>query len=509
MKKKLLVLLFSMVSVLLFSNSNTEVDSSSKDVTGLKMYLVGDTVPDYPLMLDELNKKMSADLNASLDVNFTTWVDWQTKLRLILASGEEVDLMHMAPWGIYTEQAQAGNLLDLRELAPIHAPETWASYSDEVLKQAEVNGGIYMLPFNYEEPVGQGIVYRKDLAKKYGISEVNSSESLYQFLSAVKENEDMIPYNAGEFDLEVWVGYLDMFEDVNHKAKKYLLQPSEGVMAYVYYDDPETIHYDYEGAQFKKASEFFNRLFEEDLVSRNVLSNTIGSREAFIAGKSAMTFLNPLNANEQYQKLKSANPDWELGLWMGTISGYEFEKKTAINNGMSIPVSSKNPEKALQLLEKLHQDQDYHDFTTYGLRGVHWDLNDAGEIITPLGLKLEDSGFQWDSPCPWGWREEKFYRLNPLKSQSVWSEIRETQIELQKDLVDAKWTNFSFDKSEVSTEISAASTVRSGRYRALSWGVLYSDEEYEKLFEEYKNAGIDTIKAELEKQWLAYLNNNK
>lgn len=509
MKKKLLVLLFSMVSVLVIANSNSEVSSSSDNVTELKMYLVGDTVPDYPMMLDELNSVMTSDLNANLDVNFTTWVDWQTKLRLILASGEKVDLMHMAPWGIYTEQAQAGNLLDLKELAPIHAPKTWASYSEEVLKQAEVNGGIYMLPFNYEEPVGQGIVYRKDLAKKYGIDKIDSAETLYQFLSAVKENEDMVPYNAGEFDIEVWVGYLDMFEDINSSAKKYLLQPSEGVMAYVYYDDPETIHYDYEATQFKTASKYFSRLFEEDLISRNVLSNTIGSREAFIAGKSAMTFLNPLNANEQYQKLKSANPDWELGLWMGTIPGYQFEKKTAINNGMSIPVSSENPEKALQLLEKLHQDQNYHDLTTYGVRGVHWDLNAEGELVTPPGLKLEDSGFQWDSPCPWGWREEKFYRLNPLKSTSVWSEVRETQIELQKDLVDAKWTNFSFDKTNVSTEISAANAVRSGLYRALSWGVLGTDEEYQKLAEEYKNAGIDSIKAELEKQWLTYLKENR
>ncbi len=508
MKKTLLLIIFSLTTIFAFANSNSETVAAD-ETSELTMYLLGDTVADYPMMLEELNGLMANDINASLDVKFTTWVDWQTKLRLVLASGEKVDLMHMAPWGIYSEQAQAGNLLDLSELGPIHAPETWASYSEEVLKQAEVNGGVYMMPFNYVEPVGQGIVYRKDLATKYGVGRVNSAQTLYEYLTAVKENEDMIPYNAGEFDLQVWSSFLTMFPTGNEKAEKTILYESEGVRAYINYANPEEILYDYEESPFLSASEFFGKLYAEGLITRNVLSNTVGSRDAFIAGKSSITLLNPLNANEQYQKLKESHPDWKLGLWMPETGWNALEKPPAINNGLSIPVSSENPIKALQLIEKLHQDQKYHDLTTYGVRGTHWDLDENDQIIMPEGVSLDDSGFPWDQPCPWGWREAKFYRLNPLTSAAMWDEVRDSQTELQEKLVDAKWTTFLFDKSSVSTEISALNTVRSGLYRGIAWGILDTEEEYNELVQDYKDAGIDTVKKELQKQWSAYLNLNK
>ncbi|MGL1890409.1 MAG: extracellular solute-binding protein [Spirochaetaceae bacterium] len=509
MKKTLLLLIFSLTTIFVFAGNNAEKEAIEK-TTELSMYLLGDTVADYPMMLEELNVLMENDINATLDVKFTTWVDWQTKLRLILASGEKVDLMHMAPWGIYSEQAQSGNLLDLSELGPIHAPETWASYSEEVLKQAEVNGGIYMMPFNYVEPTGQGIVYRKDLAKKYGMDEINSADSLYNFLKSVKENEDMIPYNAGEFDLAIWSTFTAMFPtDTPYASKGILYESDGGVGAYIDYGNPEEILYDFEEKPFRSTMEFFNKLYTEELITRNVLSNTVGSRDAFIAGKSAITCLNPLNANEQYQKLSESHPDWELGLWMPQTLMNALEKPPAINNGLSIPVSSENPIKALKLIEKLHQDQKYHDLTTYGIRGVHWDLDENDQLVMPEGLSLDDSGFPWDQPCPWGWREAKFYRLNPLTSAAMWDEVRDTQTDLQKKLVDAKWTTFIFDRSSVSTEISALNTVRSGTFRGLAWGILDTEDEYAELVQDYKDAGIDTVKAELQKQWSAYLKENK
>ncbi|MCG8453677.1 MAG: extracellular solute-binding protein [Spirochaetales bacterium] len=503
-------LLFMAVLVItsVFANGRAE-EASENEFVELKMYLVGDTVPDYDMMLDELNVLMEEDINASLDVNFTTWVDWQTKLRLILSSGEKVDLVHMAPWGIYSEQAQAGSLMDIRNLAPTYAPETWNSYNPDILKQTEINGGVYMMPFRYTEPIGQGIVYRKDLAKKYGINEVNSTESLMALLKAVHDNEAMVPFNAGEFDLTVWIGMAGMIQNSRpQSAFKVLLENTEGVIAYVNYDQPETILYDYESAYYKETMDFMRTMYNEELIPRNVLSNTIGSREAFLAGKSAMTTLNPLNANEEFQKIQNSNPEWELGYWLPMTTMASHEKAPAINNGMSIPTASENPERALMLLEKLHQDQRYHDLTTYGVQGVHWELTSDGEITAPQGLDLSDSGFQWDRPCPWGWREEKFYRLNVLKSPSVWGEVKASQETMYDIGVERKWTDFTFDKSNVSTEISALNTVRTGVFSALSWGLMDVEEGYQELIDDYDNAGIETVKQELEDQWSAYLAGN-
>jgi len=52
--------------------------ASTRERVELTMWLVGDSVPDYDLMLQELNKIMLEDINATLKVNFTTWTDWTT-----------------------------------------------------------------------------------------------------------------------------------------------------------------------------------------------------------------------------------------------------------------------------------------------------------------------------------------------------------------------------------------------------------------------------------------------
>ncbi|MBN2441153.1 MAG: carbohydrate ABC transporter substrate-binding protein, partial [Spirochaetales bacterium] len=207
-KKALVCLLFCtcflLTTSILFGAGNKEKkDPGALKKVTLTMWLVGDSVPDYDAMLVELNKLILRDLNATLKVNFTTWTDWKTKLRLVLASGEQVDLVHMAPWSIYDEQAKLGGFYALEELAPQYAPLTWASYSEEILKQTKVNDHVYMMPFRYIDPEGNGFLYRLDLAKKYGLGKIKNIDDLEEYMKVVKEKEGMIPYNAGGFDNQV------------------------------------------------------------------------------------------------------------------------------------------------------------------------------------------------------------------------------------------------------------------------------------------------------------------
>ena len=507
-KKFFMVLALFACAISLFATGKAEKGDDESEFVTLTMYLVGDTVPDYGKMLDVLNERLKKDINAELDVKFTTWVDYQTKLRLMLVSGEEIDLVHTAPWHIYNEQSQAGSFVALEDLAPIYAPKTWAGYSEAVLEQTRVNGHVYMLPFNFSEPLGQGIVYRKDLADKYGIGVVNSREKLMEYMIAVKAGEGMIPYNAGEFDLSVWPNQcMEMQPSMPNIAVKRLMPitGSDGIVPFVLYDDANKIYVEFETDAFMEAAEYTREMYQKGLIPRNVLSNTVGSREAFLAGQSAITTLNPLNANELYLKVSSSHPEWELDYWLPMDSNESFEKAPAINNGISIPVASKHPERALMLLELLHQDQFYNDLSSYGIRGEHWTVDANGDITAPEGLNLANSGFPWDQPCPWGWREEKFYRLNVLKSSSAWSAVKKSQEAMSKIGVDQKWTGFSFDKSPVSTEISALNTVRSGVMTAMSWGVVDPKEGYAQLKDEFARAGLETVRAELKKQWSAYL----
>lgn len=482
---------------------------NTKDKITLNMWLVGDSVPDYDLMLVELNKLMLKDINATMKVNFSTWTDWQTKLRLILSSGETVDLIHMAPWSIYDEQAKLGAFVALEELAPKYAPKTWESYSQDILKQATVNGHVYMMPFRYVDTEGNGFLYRLDLAKKYGLGKIKSIDDMEKYMKIVKEKEGIIPYNAGGFDNQVMSESFAMWVSTwPDSADENLIVGQMNYMK-VFQNDPKNPFVTFEHEAFKNALKYARRFYLAGYWSKNILANKKDSRESLLNGTSAITNLNPINANEEYQRLKAKNPSWELDWWSPYQRLTHPPKSPANNNGLSIPISSKNPERALMLIEKLHQDQNYHDLTTYGIRGKHWDLNAEGDIVFPKGVTADTTGFQWDRPCPWGWREEKLYRVGPTRSKSTWSVIKDWISYIYKNGAEKKFGDFKFDKSPVEAELAAVDSVKTQYLDPLIWGMVDPDTGYDELMKKMNQAGLKKIKNEFKKQWNEYLKNKK
>jgi len=161
------------------------------------------------------------------------------------------------------------------------------------------------------------------------------------------------------------------------------------------------------------------------------------------------------------------------------------------------------------LLEKLHQDQNYHDLTTYGIKGKHWDLDAEGEIILPSGVTADTTGFPWDRPCPWGWREEKFYRVGPTKAKSTWSVIKEWITYIYKNGAEKQFADFKFDKTPVTAELAAMDSVKTQYLDPLIWGMVDPDKGYKQLMDKMKQAGLDKVKEELKKQWADYLKSKK
>jgi putative aldouronate transport system substrate-binding protein len=457
------------------------------------------------MMLEELNKLMLRDINATLKVNFTTWTDWTAKLRLVLSSGEQVDLVHMAPWSIYDEQAKIGAFYELEELAKEYAPETWASYTDEVLSQAEVDGKVYMLPFRYVDPEGNGWLYRLDLAEKYGLGPIEDIDDMEAYMKAVKENEGIIPYNAGGFDNQVLSeSFANMMPEWPDSTDENLVV---GQMNYikVFHNDPNNPFVLFEHPCFIDALEYSRRFYLEGYWPKNVLANTTDSRENFLNGTGAMANLNPINANEEWMRLTAKNPDWKLDWWSAYEKLSHPPKSPANNNGMSIPISSKHPERAMMLLELLHQNQEYADLTTYGIRGVHWDLDSSGDITFPAGVTADSTGFPWDRPCPWGWREEKFYRSGPTQSNSTWPLIKEWMQHIYDDGADKRYADFTFDQEPVAAEFAAIDAVKTQYLDPLVWGMVDPDEGYDLMIEKMYQAGLQAVKDEFNRQWKAYL----
>ncbi|MCG8451793.1 MAG: ABC transporter substrate-binding protein [Spirochaetales bacterium] len=476
-------------SLPLFANGEGEAEN----IDELTMYLIGEPHRDTDAVIEELNTMMAEDIGATLKVNYLPWGDWRTKYPLLFASGEKFDLIYTSDWAFYFREARNGAFLDITDLAKEVTPELYGSLPADAWNQTLIDGRSYMIPSNSPEYDGYGFLYRKDLAQKYGLkSDITSLADLERYLEAVKSNEpSMIPYNAGTWDLRL---IELMFSGL--KSEVYLPVINEDWNIFVdmaNLDGPLTIdEYD---PEFKAFASTMRQWQQKGFWSKNVMSNQIGSRDAFENGTSAIALCNSVNFNNLYQNTSERHPDWEFGYF-----DFYQDKPVRlifpyISNGMGINRNASHPEKALKLLEKLHMDDRYYNLTQYGQEGVHYVVED-GKMAFPEGF---DSADGW-SFTAWGWNEVS--KLLPSKND--W----EHWLELQEAYGHKKAVNpigdFSFDETPIESEIAAVSNVMAQYKTPLYWGLVEPEAGLAALHEQLELAGYSKIIEEAERQYRAY-----
>ena len=87
---------------------------TSKPYTVL-MYLVGDKFAGTDDVVAKMNEILEKEYNTTLEIEFLSWSDYQTKYPLILAGGEKVDLMYTASWCYLYSEAAKGSFFTLEE----------------------------------------------------------------------------------------------------------------------------------------------------------------------------------------------------------------------------------------------------------------------------------------------------------------------------------------------------------------------------------------------------------
>ena len=80
--------------------------------------------PDAQAVLDELNKRLKEEINATLKIQFIDAVAYPEKTKLKISSGEEFDIMFTSAGYDFYDYATKGAFVPLDELLEKYAPKT-------------------------------------------------------------------------------------------------------------------------------------------------------------------------------------------------------------------------------------------------------------------------------------------------------------------------------------------------------------------------------------------------
>lgn len=445
----------------------------------LSWYLIGSPAKDYDMVLAEFNKLAKADLNAALKVNWIGWGDFQTKYPLVLASGEPIDMVYASTWLNYYQQAAKGAFLPLEEIGPKYAPRSFADEPEAGIKQATVNGHLYALPANYSPYDGNGITVRGDLMKKYGLSEIKSLDDLGEYFEGVVENDKHLD-PAGMYATQHPIDALYFYTQN--------LYPLAGNISancpfwIDFTDDSGTVVNIVDKPDLPEFLKRMREWSEKGYWPKSVLSNK--DEKMLENGKAAALIHNMDSWVSNYIK----HPEWDLQYYSFAA---HFYPQPYMQDGMAIPISAKNPERALMLLEKLRNDQSYYNLLTYGIEGKHYEIT-AGDQIKAL----DPEGFTLEGYCSWGFRDVKYYKELDGSPAS----LKDFKEHIRNMSVDNIYITYNLDVDPIKNEYAAILNVMQQYYVPLVLGYVEPLEGLETLKAKLKAAGIEKAQAEVQKQ---------
>ncbi|QGQ98175.1 extracellular solute-binding protein [Paenibacillus psychroresistens] len=472
----------------------TDIPKAGLDISKkveLQFYMLGDAPKDLAIIQDKVNEMALKDLNATVKFNYTTWTDWDQKYKLLLSSGQPVDLIFTAEWAQFQQYANKGAFIELNEMLPVAAPKLYSFVPQDMWDAIKINGKIFTMPATFKEYVTTGFVYRDDLREKYNLPVPTSLETFEAYLEGIKKNvPTLTPLGVNS----------NVRESISDTVKNITDDPVGGPLPYgvgIKYKTPSEVT-SYWGSEENLADlKLFKRWADKGFWSKNILN--LKDTDLLVNGKAAALIGdNPNRFNDQKLRMTAGHPDWKLAYYPAPYIKGHAEPVHPMHNAFAVPKSSKNPERAIAFYEKLVTDKNYNLLTQYGIEGVNYTVEDG--YYKMIG-DATSNGFPREAMNSWAWRNPEYMLFD--KGFDGVKEIFKKLDEIKQPDI---FTGFAEDYSSYQAERAALEQVEKQYMYPLIAGLVPDVEKGLKTFmEKAKAAGLDKVQEEYKKQWLAYL----
>ena len=454
-------------------------DKESSANPELVFYYIGTPQADEDLVNEKVNEYIEPLIGATIDMNCLNWGEYENRMKTIIGSGENYDICFSTNWtNNYKQNIAIKAFMPLNDLIDNDAPMIKEVLGDDFLYATAQAGVLYTIPCNKEKAHNFGLLLRKDLVEKYNmdLSKIKKLEDMDPYFKTIKENEENV-YALGNWGSgDNLFLMLDWDRPVGSKVPVSFDQEGNVVNMF---EESRTLEL------FKLAREFYQKGYEQ--ADAATLSE-------FVADEAAgIIFATP----------KSLKPGKD-GEYAATTPGYEWVQveftEPVMSNSetdgsmMAISVGSKHPKEAIKFLELLYTDKYLVNLLVYGVEGIHY-TKISDNVIRPVENTTYNSGLGWV------FGNQFLDYLTENEASDKWEQF----LAYNDAATPAPNLGFNFDPANVSNEISACLNIWDQYTPSLTSGSVDDVEGYvQKALEAFKAAGVDTIIAEVEKQYDAW-----
>jgi putative aldouronate transport system substrate-binding protein len=470
------------------SDSGAGLESAAGEPVTLRILFPLEKPLDHDQVIRAVEEKLANDgLPLKLDFTFIPFDQYWSKVWLNAASGEAYDLALVS-------YSNISDMVSKKVLAPLdgaladYGKDLLASTPDYAFQGVTINGQIYGIPRVMPIAEHQSFVQiRGDLRKKYNLPPIRSIADMDRYLETIAKNEPgIVPYfyDTGPF-------LLREYGDVAFLAGNYLNAP-------VYIDpaDPELkVRATYESDFFKKIMEKMHEWQRKGYIPYGPSGTPVfpDPEKALYEGKIAATWSVVLKQTERIDSFKEKLPLAELeNVFLHPEKPkYMF---TAADNILSVFSTSKHVNETVAFMNWVRQSQENYDLFTYGVKDVNYKL--VGDAISYDEVAPEKRYMS----IQWAWNDIRFARFSKHLSVDYKNELRNWD----KDAVASPTLGFVIDLSPIKSEVAQVNVIISEYLPLLYEESVDWDSTMAQFKAKLKDAGIEHVKMEIQKQFDAF-----
>ena len=454
-----------------------------------------------------MNDEVAAEINARLARDgvpliympyYVPWDQWSNKTNVMLASGEEFELIHIMEDGVPTSLYVARDgLAPLGDVIKNYAPKLIDLFEPVLWECATVGGEIYSIPAYWRDASGDGegtIGIRVDKFEEFGLPIPKTPDEALEVLPRLNE---------------LWKAQDGMdryvFEHSPSRSPVALHRSQDAWPYYVTQDGVFVVWQSgeaglfFETDEFRQDAEFMRKLNDLGLLHPDVLNMPNDLRSSYMDyGDFLMNIMTGPGSGKI--KTQGVDPNNEvLEYWFNDDKPYLMCLPLLNSNG--VPSTTSTPELGPMFLEWVYTSQENHDLLILGLEGVTYDLLANGDYM-PIKNELDQRLYYFD-----------FWMISYVPLHR-WSADDESTDRQKADFVGNIFPDktlfspvigFNFNPESVATQMSNMAAEYTASILPIKLGILPYDENFGPAMEKMRAAGCDTVIAEYQKQLAAHI----
>lgn len=460
------------------TDGTTAAGNDKGETTNIIWMVRSEEPVHYKEVMEAVNAKLLEDLNMTLDLRFIAPGDYDTKMQMAMAGGDEWDLCFTSSWSNnYVGAAGKGALLELPpELLAENAPNVMATIPEKLWDGVKVNGDIYAM-INYQVMYDQsGMWFLTSALEEQNIdaTKINSWETLNAAIEklAAAYPDKYATRGAGMASPELWLQEEPICCILNLPVLMF---------------DQETKKID--------NNKFFE-LVEPALQSYKMWKDNNWTPADAATMKDENTLINQGMILSRYQRVK---PGVETAL--KDNHGQDFTvipmgKPTINTNAVQstltgVNINSKHPEKAIQMFDYIFSNKEVANMLFFGLEGQDYNLVDG---------RIERLEGCWTTP-QWELGNQFNAMLAVGDEEGVWEATMKGNEEAGYDAL----FGFVPDRTPVETELANLEAVWMEYKDILYYGLQDYKTVIPEMMDKMNLAGLEKVTVEMQKQVDAFL----